>query len=98
MTDLISSLGKSTAQLNASSDKIKTKPESIATPETEKSVKPNNDEFILSEAAESAMTNAEFDAEKVARIKEAIEQGNYPIDAQKVAESFAALESMIGGE
>ena len=46
---------------------------------------------------EKAMANAEFDAAKVARIKEAIEQGNYPIDAKKVAESFASLERMIGG-
>ena len=37
-------------------------------------------------------------AEKVAKIKAAIEQGNYPIDARKVAESFASLERMIGGE
>jgi negative regulator of flagellin synthesis FlgM len=43
------------------------------------------------------MANAEFDTAKVARIKEAIEQGNYPIDAKKVAESFASLERMIGG-
>ena len=60
-------------------------------------VQSNNDEFVLSEATEKAMANAEFDAAKVARIKEAIEQGNYPIDAKKVAESFASLERMIGG-
>ena len=29
------------------------------------------------------------------KIKAAIQEGNYPIDAKKVAESFAALEGMI---
>jgi flagellar biosynthesis anti-sigma factor FlgM len=37
------------------------------------------------------LPNAEFDSAKVARIKAAIQEGNYPIDAKKVAESFAAL-------
>ena len=73
------------------------KADDLATQKTEKPVQSNNDELVLSEATEKAMANAEFDAAKVARIKEAIEQGNYPIDAKKVAESFASLERMIGG-
>ena len=55
------------------------------------------DEVILSEAAKS-LAKAEFDEVKVAQIKAAIRDGNYPIDAKKVAESFASLEKMIGGK
>jgi negative regulator of flagellin synthesis FlgM len=95
MTDPISNVGRSAAQLNNVNEKAKApKADDLA---TEKPVQSNNDELVLSEATEKAMANAEFDAAKVARIKEAIEQGNYPIDAKKVAESFASLERMIGG-
>jgi anti-sigma28 factor (negative regulator of flagellin synthesis) len=34
----------------------------------------------------------------VSRIKTAIAEGNYPVDAKKVAEKFVALESMIYGK
>ena len=98
MTDPISNVGRSAAQLHHVNDKAKaSKAEDLGTQKAEKPVQSNNDELVLSEATEKAMANAEFDAAKVARIKEAIEQGNYPIDAKKVAESFASLERMIGG-
>lgn len=98
MTDPISNVSRSAAQLNNVNEKAKApKADDLATQKTEKPVKSNNDELVLSEATEKAMANAEFDAAKVDRIKEAIEQGNYPIDAKKVAESFASLERMIGG-
>ena len=98
MTDPISNVGRSAAQLNNVNEKTKApKADDLATQKTEKPVQSNNDELVLSEATEKAMANAEFDTAKVARIKEAIEQGNYPIDAKKVAESFASLERMIGG-
>lgn len=98
MTDPISNVGRSAAQLNNVNEKAKApKADDLVTQKTEKPVQSNNDELVLSEATEKAMANAEFDAAKVARIKEAIEQGNYPIDAKKVAESFASLEQMIGG-
>ena len=99
MTDPISNLGRSTAQLNPGSEKVSgAKVDSDLTNTADKTIKPNNDEIIFSEATESALANAEFNAAKVAKIKAAIEEGNYPIDARKVAESFASLERMIGGE
>lgn len=99
MTDPISNLGRSTAQLNPGSEKVKgAKVDSDLANTVAKTIKPNNDEIIFSEATESALANAEFNAAKVAKIKAAIEEGNYPIDARKVAESFASLERMIGGE
>lgn len=36
-----------------------------------------------------------FDSAKVAAIKQAIADGNYPLDSRKIAESFAALERMV---
>ncbi len=49
-------------------------------------------------SAEAARLIAEpgFDAAKVASIKQAIASGNYPIDSKRIAESFVALEKMIG--
>jgi negative regulator of flagellin synthesis FlgM len=44
-----------------------------------------------------ALEEATFDAAKVANIKEAIENGNYPLDSRKIAENFVALERLIGG-
>lgn len=98
MTDPISNLGRSAAQLNLANEKVKHSKTDAIPMQTEKVEPPKNDEVVLSGASESALANAEFNAEKVAKIRAAIEQGNYPIDARKVAESFASLERMIGGE
>lgn len=98
MTDPISNLGRTATQLSTNSEKIKSqRPDDSAASLDKVNSSQNNDELILSEAAESSLANAEFDTEKVARIKEAIKEGNYPIDAVKVAESFASLERMISG-
>ena len=53
------------------------------------------DEVVLSEATEAALSQAEFDQAKVERIKQAIADGNYPLDARRIAESFASIESLI---
>ena len=53
------------------------------------------DNVKLSELAATALSNAEFDQEKTTRIKEAIEQGNYPLDHKRLAESFLTLEQLI---
>lgn len=96
MTDPISNLGRTATQLSTSNEKNqKVTVPKVADDGIKKS--PNNDELILSKAVESSLANAEFDADKVARIKTAIREGNYPVDATKVAESFVALERMIAG-
>jgi negative regulator of flagellin synthesis FlgM len=96
MTDPISNLGRSAAQLSNSggvkNEKTSTVSKSV---DDQIKAKTGRDELVLSETAETALANAEFDSAKVARIKAAIQEGNYPIDAKKVAESFAALEGMI---
>ena len=55
------------------------------------------DEVVFSERVTAAMNRADFDQEKVDRIKKAIEEGNYPVNTRRIAENFAALERMIGG-
>ena len=96
MTDPISNLGRSAAQLSNSSG-VKNEKTSTVSKSVDDQIKAKtgSDELVLSETAETALANAEFDSAKVARIKAAIQEGNYPIDSKKVAESFAALEGMI---
>jgi negative regulator of flagellin synthesis FlgM len=36
-----------------------------------------------------------FDSKKVDQIKQSIEQGNYPLDNRKMAESFIPLEKLL---
>jgi len=56
-----------------------------------------SDEVRLSQVALQARQEPEFDRAKVEAIKTAIQQGQYPLDAQRIAENFIALEKMIQG-
>ncbi|NDF04680.1 MAG: flagellar biosynthesis anti-sigma factor FlgM, partial [Betaproteobacteria bacterium] len=47
------------------------------------------------DTAKRVMSGPDFDAAKVDRIKKAIQEGSYPVDARKVAQSFAELEKLI---
>lgn len=49
----------------------------------------------LSANVEVALKEADFDQNKVAAMKEAIQSGNYPLDARKVAENFLPLERLL---
>jgi flagellar biosynthesis anti-sigma factor FlgM len=53
---------------------------------------------VLSKEVERALADADFDVAKVERIKAALENGNYPLDKNRIAESFLAVERMIGGK
>jgi len=55
------------------------------------------DELQLSEVAQKAMQEPQFDRAKVESIKLAIQQGNYPVDSRRIAENFVAIEKMIKG-
>ena len=55
------------------------------------------DEVFLSDLAKKTLeTQDSFDIKKVEAIKQAIEDGNYPLNPRKIAESFIAMESLIG--
>jgi flagellar biosynthesis anti-sigma factor FlgM len=41
------------------------------------------------------MAEPDFDRVKVESIKQAISEGNYPLDVKRIAESFVAIERMI---
>lgn len=62
-------------------------------PATPAKVEPSTVE--VSPALKSALVEADFDAAKVEAIKTAIEQGNYPLDDSKIAESFVPLEKLL---
>ena len=97
MADSISHLGKIQAHKNISSEKPNQTASQVL-PASTASVKPMEDEFVLSANAERALSTAEFDAEMVARIKAEVADGNYPVNSKAVAEKFAALEKMIYGD
>jgi negative regulator of flagellin synthesis FlgM len=66
-------------------------PESIA-PST---VKSQDSSVELSAKLKNDISTVNFDTKKVDQIKQSIEQGNYPLDNRKMAESFIPLEKLL---
>ena len=54
-----------------------------------------NDELALSSRVETALETADFDSEKVERLREAIAKGAYPLDSMKISEKFIELEKLL---
>ena len=86
MTDPITNVGRTAAQSVTNNDGAQLKKANDVMKQVGDQVSSSkaSDELVLSKTAESALANAEFDAAKVAQIKAAIEEGNYPIDAKKL--------------
>ncbi len=57
---------------------------------------PKDDQLVLSEVARRAMAEPGFDRAKVESIKQAIKDGSYPMNSRRIAESFSAMERLIG--
>jgi len=55
------------------------------------------DQLHLSNVSKRLDEQPGFDRVKVDSIKKAIEDGNYPLVARRIAESFHAIEQMING-
>ncbi len=53
------------------------------------------DQVELSEYVARAIADAKFDAAKVEALRLAIREGNYPLDAKRIAEDMLELERMI---
>ena len=53
------------------------------------------DRVELSDGVKSASTEAVFDADRVAELRQAIADGHYPLDAKRIAESFASIERLL---
>jgi negative regulator of flagellin synthesis FlgM len=49
----------------------------------------------LSANLKSEIAAVSFDSKKVDQIKQSIENGNYPLDDKKIAESFIPLEKLL---
>ena len=49
----------------------------------------------LSPELRDEISAVNFDSKKVDQIKQSIEQGNYPLDDKKIAESFIPLEKLL---
>ena len=100
MSNTISNLYNSTSLDKAVLDKTKRKalePAGDEQTETAKAAKSaGKDEVVLSDIAKRAMAEPAFDRSKVDAIKQAIQDGNYPLNARRIAESFVAIEKMIG--
>jgi negative regulator of flagellin synthesis FlgM len=104
MTDAISNYGQraqSDASLRSALDKANRKsnapagasPQAPAPAASAPSSGP--DQLQLSNVAGRAMSEPDFDRVKVESIKQAIQDGQYPLNARKIAESFHAIEQMI---
>lgn len=61
-----------------------------------KTAAPRADELVLSDIAQKAMAEPAFDRNKVEAIKQALKDGNYPLNARRIAESFVSMEKLIG--
>ncbi len=106
MTDAISQYGRqaqSDPTVRNALEKLEKKSastdnKSTAAPaqEAKAPVRPGPDTLSLSNVAQKAMNESEFDRVKVDSIKKAIQEGQYPLDAKRIAESFVAIEKMIG--
>ena len=98
MTDPISSFRR-VAQMDSSNRQAAAKAQERASDAASegltKVLAPQTDEVKLSAVAQKAMQEPEFDRAKVEAIKLAIQQGQYPLDSRRIAESFLAIEKMI---
>jgi negative regulator of flagellin synthesis FlgM len=56
----------------------------------------SEDRNEVGEASRQAMAAPDFDEAKVQAIRQAIVEGRYPLDPKRIAESFVALEAMLG--
>ena len=64
--------------------------------ESPKTTETNPSEVQLSDEVANAIEAAEFDAAKVEALRLAIMDGNYPLDAKRIAENMLNLERLIG--
>ncbi len=101
MSDPISNYGRMT-QSNAAArnaiEKVDPKGASAASAKEETApakAAPGADKISLSNVAQKVMAQPEFDRAKVESIKQAIKDGNYPVNPRRIAESFVALEKLI---
>lgn len=106
MTDAISNYSRialGDAELRSSQKKADAAATTVAGPAAKPAAEAparaelQDDELRLSDMALQAMRTDSFDRAKVDAIKEAIQNGQYPLDSRRIAENFYAIEQMIKG-
>ena len=102
MTDPVSNLGRraqSDPSVRSAIDKAtpkSTTPDASSAGAAKSSTHaPGPDALQLTNVTERAMAEPGFDRAKVDVIKQAIKEGNYPLNPRLIAESFHAIEQMI---
>lgn len=101
MTNAISQYGRSgrpDPAVRSSADKIEKKAGeegAAASSVPPRPQSPGEDSVLLTNVAQKALSEPDFDRAKVESIKQAIAQGQYPLDPRRIAESFVAIERMI---
>jgi len=100
MTDPVSNLGRraqsdpSVRSAMEKTDRKSAKPETAADASPAKPAV-GSDAVQLSNVTARAMAEPDFDRVKVDAIKQALKEGNYPLNPRLIAESFYAIEQMI---
>ncbi len=102
MTDPISQYGRlnpSDSAARGSAEKVSKKASastgSASPADSSERAAPAQDTVSLSNVTQKVMAEPDFDRAKVESIKQAIAEGQYPLDPRRIAESFLALERMI---
>ena len=96
MADPISGVGgRSTQALRLAEADSRKNAEADSVQSGESGGTPPQDRVELSEGLKSASSEAFFDADRVAELRKAIADGQYPLDAKKIAESFASIEDLL---
>jgi negative regulator of flagellin synthesis FlgM len=95
-------MSQSNASMRSALEKVDKKqgPQAQATAEDAAPVKAkasNIDTLSLSNVAERVKEQPSFDRAKVESIKQALRDGNYPLNPRRIAESFVSLERMVQG-
>jgi flagellar biosynthesis anti-sigma factor FlgM len=102
MTDPVSNFGRraqSDPSVRSAIDKASPKPTTSdaksAGAAKQSTHAPGPDALQLSNVTARAMAEPDFDRVKVDAIKQALKDGNYPLNPRLIAESFHAIEQMI---
>ena len=96
MTDTISGTNQRSASISPKKAITTGKQQSSKTTESDiQTTKAADSSVELSTKLKDEIASVGFDSKKVDDIKQSIEQGNYPLDDKKIADSFIPLEKLL---
>tara|TARA_B100000700_G_C14496522_1_gene602073 strand:- start:275 stop:568 length:294 start_codon:yes stop_codon:yes gene_type:complete len=97
MTDTISGTNQRSASISPKKAVNSEKQQSSKTTESDIPIatKTGDSSVELSAKLKDEIASVGFDSKKVDHIKQSIEQGNYPLDDRKIADSFIPLEKLL---